>query len=119
MSDIKALKVVFNPFVFVSHMQPNGLLPADARAHACWYYCRLAIGHFNAIDEGAAYEGERDHTESLKNIVWSVAMLYRIKDPSEFLQFMDTCKREAEHHKLQWDHRIERPEVGTFVRVSN
>lgn len=107
------------PFVFVSHTQPNGLLPMDSRAQACWYYCRIAHGHFHAIDDGAQYEGERDHQESLKNIVWSVAKLYRIEDPDEFLRFMPVCKAEAERHELEWDVRIERPELGTYVKVSN
>lgn len=107
------------PFVFVSHSVPNGGLPLDARAQACWYYCRIAIGHFKSIDDGADYEGERDHTEALKNIVWAVAKLYRITDPDEFLRFLGVVKAEAMRSGLMWDIRIERPELGTYLAVSN
>lgn len=111
-------------FVFTNHTaalneESEGLLPLDTRAQAAWYYCRLATMHLRDVDEGAVYEGERDNAESLQNIMLACATLYSIEDPTEIEKFIPICKAEVYRIGGEWDIRIERPFLGTYVRVAN
>lgn len=112
-----------NPPKFPDRMLSAGGLipdgPTGIEGHACWYYARCAIQSMKAVDEGAVYEGERDHTESLNNIAWSVARLYGLKDPGEFLKFLDYVHTEALVLGYQWDSRIDDPSKSGFRSVSN
>ena len=108
------------PMRFVSHTIGHGGVLYDLPgAHACWYYCRIAIQAMKKVDDGADYEGERDHVNALNNIARSVAALYRLESPSEFLKFMAEVKVEAMRCQLEWDRRIEDPWKAPHIKVGN
>lgn len=111
--------VDFRPPRFVSHIAPSGLLPDVAGAHACWYYCRCAIQSLKRVDQGADYANEVDHQNMLHNLARSVALLYRLDSPDNFLIFLDFVKAEALIHQLEWDERIESPALDPFVKRGN
>lgn len=107
----------FTWFKFMSHTTlVGGYLPNDKRAHACWYYCRCAITAMKAVDDGAQYEGEDDHINSLNNIARGVAKIYQLESPDEFLKFMDYVKLEAMRCELEWDIRIEKPAAAPHIK---
>lgn len=107
-------------FVFEDHTTPNGVLPREPGAQACWYYCKCAIPIVHKVMEGATLEGERDRDINvLNNLARNVAVQYSLESPDEFLIFMDYCKAEALRCDLAWDERIEKPSQYTFIRVHN
>ena len=112
-------KLELRPPRFVSHIAENGgALPDEPGAHACWYYCRIAIKSMKDVDDGAQYEGELDHTNMLNNLARSVAMLYRLDSPDDFLKFMPLVRMEAMKWELVWDERIVAPYTISFLRNS-
>lgn len=116
-----AFKLVnFRPPRFVSHLiQYGGFLPDMPGAHACFYYCRIAIRSLKAVRDGAQYQGEMDHQQMLNNIARSVALLYRLDSPSDFLLFMPYVKAEAMRLELEWDINIEHPAAETYITKDN
>lgn len=112
-------KFALRPPRFVSHLiKSGGLLPDEPGAHACWYYCRIAIQSMKAVDDGAQYDGELDHIKMTNNIARSVALLYRLDSPDDFLKFMMYVRIEAARLELEWDQRIETPFNDTYVKHS-
>lgn len=101
---------VRHPIMFESRLiQNGGLLPAEKGAHACWYFCRIAVGHLERFDEGAIYEGEPDPSNGLFNVAKGVALAYDLDSPDDFLKFMSVCRKEAIRSGLHWDSRLEDP----------
>lgn len=110
---------VLRPPRYMSHItQAGGALPDVPGAHACWHYCRLSIRALEKVDYGAEYEGELDHTNMINNIARSVAMLYRLDSPDDFLKFMPLVRMEAMKWELLWDERIVAPYTVAFLKNS-
>jgi hypothetical protein len=107
------------PFRFANRVFPFTTLPDLPGVHACWYYCRCAIGMMQKVDEGAQYEGENDHSVMLNNLARSVSMLYGLESPSDFLKFMPQVKHLAVSNQMPWDLRIENPGSHSFIRYLN
>lgn len=107
----KEAKIAMRPVIFALHVQANGgYLPDELGAHACWYYARCAHINIQNVKDGAQYEGEIDHVNSLNNLARSIANLYNLKDgPADFLQFIIPVRMEAMRLGMPWDPRIEKP----------
>lgn len=88
------------PF-YKDFVQPNGALTLDKRSHACFHYTKLAMRarqlHAGGIENQiiqvkVGYENEAHWHESRdEEIARSVAIMYGLENPDEFLKF----KKEA------------------------
>lgn len=83
------------PF-FEDLVEPNGALTLDRRSHACWYYTKLAMRaraiHAGGIEnQQIVYKvGETPpnwHESRDEEIARSVAIIYGLESPDEFLKF--------------------------------
>lgn len=116
LKNLKDIQVVRIMPTFVSHtILQGGRIHDRIDAHACWYYCRCAMGMVKEIRLGAQYEGENDHIDMLNNLARSVAALYNLESPSRMLRNMIDCKLEAERCELEWDPRIEKPWLSAYI----
>jgi hypothetical protein len=92
------------PFIWTGHQYPDGFLPQDLRAHACWYYYILATAakdkQGDSIEDQIVLEGEPWYTAEFDKIKASVALLYGMADPAEMDKFWDYVDREARRCKL-------------------
>lgn len=83
------------PF-FEDLVEPNGALTLDRRSHACWYYTVLAMRarglHAGGIENQiiqVRVGDENDthwHESRDEEIARSVAIIYGLKSPDEFLK---------------------------------
>lgn len=87
--------------IYSDFIQPNGALTLDKRSHACFYYTVLAMRslalYAGGIDnQRIQVETGREHEvpwheSRFEEIARSVALLYQLESPDEFLKF----KKEA------------------------
>ncbi len=104
------------PPKFMSHItSAGGFLPDLPGAHACWYYCRMATESLKKIKQGADYQGELDHIDMFNNLARSVALLYRLDSPDDFLLFMPYVEAEAMRMDLYLDPVIKTPGTHTHI----
>lgn len=95
------LKVELQWFKYPDSTVPHGCLPHDKRAQACWYYYTIAHKAFENIGKGVdsqigtLYEGELWMDEQYWQQAKSVAMLYQLESPQEFLRFKLFVQQEA------------------------
>jgi len=78
-------------------VEPNGALTLDRRSHACWYYTLLAMrarhlyagGIENQIIQVKVGEENDTHWHESRDeeIARSVALIYGLESPDEFLKF--------------------------------
>lgn len=93
-------KFILTPFKFPMLTFPNGELPTDMRAQACWYFYVLA--------ENAKHIIGKDTTTQfglLDDNLWmdlryesqarAVAKLYGLESPAEFAKFWPHVRRQA------------------------
>lgn len=83
------------PF-FADLVEPNGALALDKRSHACWYYTMLAMRarglHAGGIENQiiqVKVGNESDthwHESRDEEIARSVAIIYGLESPDEFLK---------------------------------
>lgn len=113
------MRITYTYFMFDDHsLSHGGLLPDLERApHACWYYCQCAHQHLQAVDDGATLEGELDTLIALNNMARSVAVMYQLNDPDEFLVYMPLILKEALRVGLSWDPRVLNPGKESFQHV--
>ncbi len=111
-------------FRFVDHVTINrdngrvvgGMLQDVPAAHAAWYFCRCAMGMFKEIKLGAQYEGEHDHFNMINNLCRTIAAQYNLDSPSLLVQQIPQVKLEAARCNLDWDERLERPDLIEYIR---
>lgn len=101
--------------IYTQLIQPNGSLTMDKECHACFYYTILAMkarslhagGIQNQIIEyrvGASLaEMPQWHESRDEEIARSVALIYGLESPDEFLKF----KKEAWHQATQLGVNVE------------
>lgn len=86
--------------MYVDYIQPNGALTLDRRSHACFHYTKLAMRARQLAGNGPESQmiqykvGEQppEWMESRdEEIARSVAIMYGLESPDEFLKF----KKEA------------------------
>ena len=89
---------------FENYVEPKGALTVDARSHACFYYLMLALkaraiaGHGieGQIIEYKVGETPPEWMESRdEELARSVAIVYGLKDPDEFLRFRSNAWAQA------------------------
>jgi hypothetical protein len=94
------LKVNLTPFKFPALTIPNGRLPSDMRAQACWYFYTIAekakqmIGkdtesQFGLLEENL-WMDKRYEAQAR-----AVAKLYQLDSPSEFAKFWPYVRQQA------------------------
>lgn len=99
------MKIVYEYPMFMDLLEPNGALTLDKRSHACWDYTRKAMRarelHAGGIENqviqykvgSSISEMPHWHESRDEEIARSVALIYGLTDPSEFLK--DDFKKRA------------------------
>jgi len=94
------------------------LLPNEKRAYACWYYYTLAQKLSEMLGDGSTeaqfgiLEGERWLEPRYEQIARTVAMMYGLSNPGEFMQerFWNVVEEQAVELGLPRPHdRIKHP----------
>lgn len=86
-------------FEFPEQTEPKGFLPRDKRAQACWYFYTLAqkqkekVG--KSIDDQILLEGEMWMDTHYVQTAKTVALMYGLESPDEFMKFWDYVEKEA------------------------
>lgn len=101
------MKIKLTPFRFVDQEHhAGGELYRDLRCHACWYYytlCEKARQRAgDSISDQIILEDDAWRDKHYGQVAESVATLYGLKDPGEFLKsdFMKAVEREARRLKM-------------------
>lgn len=90
--------------LFEDSLEPTGYLPLDKRAHACLYYLKLAMRSKLAVGRGpesqiitytAGQAAPLWMDLEYENIARSVAIIYGLESPEEFLRFRAVVWAEA------------------------
>lgn len=86
------MKITFHPFKYPDQTMPKGKLHRDMKCQACWYYYLLAHKVWAMMgkstdDQFGLLEGEPWLSKDYEQIARSVAELYGLSDPSEFMKF--------------------------------
>lgn len=98
-------KITLNYFEFPEHTTPKGLLPNDKRAQACWYFYVLAQKQREMVgestdDQFGLLESDLWMDKRYEQTARSVAMMYQLESPDEFLKFFRYVDLEAVRCKL-------------------
>lgn len=89
------MKAIYEYSMFTDLIEPNGALTLDKRSHACWDYTRKAMrarelhagGIENQVIQYKVSDGPGNWHESRdEEIAKSVALIYGLADPGEFLK---------------------------------
>lgn len=103
-NDFGGMKVQLTYFEYPQLTYPNGHLPRDKRAQACWYFYTLAqkvkenVG--DSTEDQIILEGELWMDHNYEQIARSVATLYQLESPAEFMKFWSYVARVAEEYHL-------------------
>jgi hypothetical protein len=99
---MKELK--FNYPFFTDQVEPKGRLLIDKRCHACWFYFMLATKNKNVVGKGPE-DQIIEVDPGLETPLWmdlrydqiarSVAMIYSLESPDEFLPYFEIVEKEA------------------------
>jgi hypothetical protein len=85
------VKVNYQYEIYTQLTHPKGHLPNDKRAQACWFFYLMAQSAKEAVGEGAStqiiYEGELWMDKRYEQQARSVAQIYQLESPSEFMKF--------------------------------
>lgn len=105
--------------MFEDQMIPKGHLTMDIRSHACWYYACLAQKNLIRVGDGPesqiiTYDAENNEkavyeNRNFKNIARSVATIYGLESPDEFLRFRPVIEQEGQRLGIQFHDDIWRP----------
>lgn len=89
------MKISYEYSLFMDLVEPKGALTLDKRSHACWDYTRKAMRarelHAGGIENQTITYKVGDalpnwHESRDEEIAKSVALIYGLADPSEFLK---------------------------------
>jgi hypothetical protein len=73
---------------FPDQTAPKGNLINDSACHACWYYYLLAHKMWAKVgDQFGVLEGNPWLTKHYEQLAKSVAIMYGLNDPSEFMKY--------------------------------
>lgn len=88
--------------IFPDQTYPNGNLLSDLGCQACWYYYVLAHKAYVKIGEGqfGLIEGNPWLSKQYVQIARTVATLYGLKDPSEFMKYFPLVAMECSRLKM-------------------
>jgi hypothetical protein len=99
------LKIQIEFFTFPDHTKPAGLLPHDKGAQACWYFYVLAQKQKEKVgesidDQFGLLEGDMWMDKRYEQTARTVAMLYQLESPDDFLKYFDVVAQEAQRCDL-------------------
>jgi hypothetical protein len=105
MSEFPILKVKFTPPWYPDHTVPNGLLPKDARAQACWHFYTLVQQMKEKVgksidDQFGVLEGNPWMDKRYVPVAHSICMIHGLNNPDEFGKFWKYVWAEAKRCKL-------------------
>jgi hypothetical protein len=96
------VKLSLNYPIYPDLTHPKGFLSRDLRAQACWYFYTLAekmrvkVGDGIESQMGTLLEGELWMETRYEQLARSVAMIYKLESPDEFMKAWDQVKQQAE-----------------------
>lgn len=101
MAEQKTLKLNLNYPIYPALTTPEGALPKDKRAQACWYYYTLAQNQFDKVGTStdhqfALYSDSLWLNKHYAKIARGVATLYQLDSPSEMFKFWPYVKTQCE-----------------------
>lgn len=98
-------KIVYEYRMFVDYIEPKGALTLDKACHACFYYTMLATKarlnagaietqmiQYKVGEEAPLWREPRD-----EEIAISIALMYGLESPDEFLKFKKEAWTQAQH----------------------
>lgn len=114
----------YNRPMFEDQMLPHGYLTLDIRSHACWYYAMLAEKNRLRVGRGPedqiiTYDAENNEravfeNKNYKAIAKSVALIYGLESPDEFLRYEDVVRKEGKRIGITFGDEIWRP-LSTII----
>lgn len=115
----KDIRLNYNRPMFTDQVEPHGRLTMDIRTHACWYYAMLAQKNRVLYGDGPStqiitYDAENNEravflNKNYKAIAKSVAIIYGLESPDEFLRYRPLIEAEATRLGITLDDEIFRP----------
>ena len=113
------IKIHYTRPMFEDQMVPVGHLTVDIRSHACWYYACLAEKNRQRVGRGPedqiitydAFNNEKAvyENKNFKAIAKSVATIYGLESPDEFLRFREIVEAEGRRIGITFGDEIWRP----------
>lgn len=92
-------KVTFSPHTYPDLTHPNGHLPNDMRAQACWFFYLCAQLAKETIGDSTEHqvilEGDLWMDKRYEQQARTTAMIYGLESPEEFMKFWPYVKAEA------------------------
>lgn len=94
---MKQLRIT--PILFTDYLPPQGFLPRELAAHACWYYyvcCEAThaiVG--KSTDDQIVLEGEPWHDKHYDNQRMAITMVYDLESPNEIDRFWPAVRLQA------------------------
>ena len=87
--------------VYPDLTHPHGHLPQDKRAQACWYFYTLAQQLYERLgksteDQFGILEGNPWMDPHYAQLARSIARLYSLDSPDEFMKFWYNVEKQAE-----------------------
>lgn len=90
----------YDRFVYEQFTTPNGPLPREMGAQACFFFYMSAEKMREIVGDGAStqiiYEGDLWMDTHYENLAWGIATQYGLKDPGEFERYWDAVRKLAE-----------------------
>ena len=78
---------------------PRGFLPDDKRAQACWFFYLMAQSAKESVGDGPStqiiYDDELWMDKRYEQQARSVATIYQLESPSEFMKFWKYVEQQA------------------------
>ena len=104
--------------MFVDQVEPKGRLIIDRRCHACWYYYILASKNLAKVGRGPE-DQIIEVDPGLETPLWmdlrfdqlarTIAMMYQLESPDEFLRFFPIVEQEANRLGFEVPYQIVAP----------
>lgn len=93
------VKIKFQYPVYPDLTYPNGFLPDDKRAQACWYFYTIAQHAKETVGEGPEsqiiLEGELWMDKRYEQQARTVATMYQLESPDEMFKFWNQVQMQA------------------------
>lgn len=86
----EGMTIHLEPPKYTAHTFPQGMLPDDSRAQACWHYylyAQQSKEKAQPTDDQIVLEGFDWNIKRYREIMEHTAFLYGIDDPSEIVKF--------------------------------
>lgn len=93
------MKLHYNFETYPQLTHPNGFLPDDKRAQACWFFYLMAQSAKETVGDGPEsqiiLEEDMWMDTHYENQARSVAAIYQLESPDEFLKFFKFVEKQA------------------------